>query len=149
MNFFMGAMLLRDSDAVSMINSLEVRFPFLNRKFTEFLFSLPVDYLVKGNFEIEERGYGGNNLKMLLCDAFNDTLTPGFMDRKKTGFRLPYKNWLRHELKEILAAKIATDNPILDNKNLELMHRNWKSGSVDWKLMWKILILNSWTETYL
>lgn len=81
--------LLRDADAVSMGNSIEVRPPLLDHFLVEHALSLPDDCKWRN-------GIG----KSVLKDAASDLLPPDFFKRQKTGFTLPTNRWLNTNLKE-------------------------------------------------
>ena len=76
--------LLRDTDAMSMANSLEVRVPFLDDKLVDWTARLPADLRKPG--------------KGLLVAAVGDLLPPEIVARQKRGFQLPFEPWLRGPL---------------------------------------------------
>lgn len=75
--------LLRDSDAVSMANSLEVRPILLDHKLTELVFSL------KDEFKLRD-----GVLKSVLIDSVKDIIPEEVWKRDKTGFEMPFTSWL-------------------------------------------------------
>lgn len=85
-----GDMLVK-VDRTSMLNSLECRAPFLNKKLWAFSHSLPEDYLLNKR-----------DKKHILKAAFKDDFPEGFLDKSKQGFTVPVGNWLRQSLKEEL-----------------------------------------------
>src|SRR5207253_3798015 len=70
MRGYMSNTLLRDTDAMSMAHSLEVRVPFVDAKVVDYVLSLPGEWKVSKN---------GSGPKPLLADAVSDLL-----DRKST-----------------------------------------------------------------
>jgi asparagine synthase (glutamine-hydrolysing) len=77
-------MLLRHGDRNSMRFSIESRVPFLDRGMTEFLFSLPEDYLV---------GPDGTT-KRILRDAVRGWIPDAVIGRRdKIGFETPENEW--------------------------------------------------------
>lgn len=77
-------MLLRHADRNSMHFSIESRVPFLDRALTEFLFSLPEDWLV---------GPDGTT-KRILRDAVRDWVPRDVIERRdKVGFEAPEAEW--------------------------------------------------------
>lgn len=85
-----GDMLVK-VDRTSMLNSLECRAPFLNKKLWDYTNSLPESYLMKGW-----------NKKYILKESFKDQFPEGFLDKSKSGFGVPVGDWLRSSLKKEL-----------------------------------------------
>ena len=67
-------------DRTTMAVSLEGRVPFLSRKISEFVFSLP-EYL----------RYHNKALKGLLKEAYKDVLPKEIIQRRKMGFAVPFQ----------------------------------------------------------
>ncbi len=74
-------------DRASMLNSLEVRAPFLDTNVVEFINSLPKKYKIKG--------FEG---KYILKKTMEGKLPQNIIYRSKKGFGIPLSNWIRHEL---------------------------------------------------
>ena len=72
-----GALLVK-VDRASMLNSIECRAPFLNKKLWDFTNQLPDDYLLKGW-----------NKKYLLKESFKQYFPNKFLDKSKKGFQVP------------------------------------------------------------
>jgi asparagine synthase (glutamine-hydrolysing) len=130
--------LLRDTDAVSMGNSLEVRPPFIDHKLVEFALALPES--------IKWRNGVG---KYVLKEATRELLPKDYFLRKKTGFTLPISRWMYEdlglELRQVLSMKNALRflsdfgiNKILNDLN------NKKNG---WQL-YQILVFLKWAEKH-
>ncbi len=78
-------------DRMSMATSLETRAPFLDAQVMELAFSMPGHLKVRGN----ER-------KIVLKRALQGVLPDSILYRKKEGFSIPMKNWLRRELQPLM-----------------------------------------------
>jgi len=76
--------ILAKADRASMMNSLEVRSPFLDIEVADFARKLP------GRFKLR-----GGTTKYLLKRAAAPLLPPDIIDRKKKGFGSPIGPWLR------------------------------------------------------
>jgi asparagine synthase (glutamine-hydrolysing) len=76
--------LLRDSDALSMSQSLEVRPMFLDHILASYAFGLNANYKV--TFKQKKR---------VLYDACKDLILPEIFNKKKVGFELPLTFWLQ------------------------------------------------------
>jgi len=88
--------LLRDSDANSMAHSLELRVPFLGRRFVEAGFGIP------SSMHIDSQGVG----KQVLRKAFADLVPREVLERPKTGFALPFDRWMFTSLRDSCEAAI-------------------------------------------
>src|SRR5690606_11559669 len=84
---YLQSVLLRDADQMSMASALEVRVPFLDHHLVEFVLSLPDEYKQKQNIP-----------KSLLVESLNGLLPEEIIYRKKMGFVLPWKQWIKQEL---------------------------------------------------
>jgi len=102
---YMSNTLLRDSDANGMAHGLEIRVPFLGRRFVEETASLP------GSIHAP----AGMPPKHLLRAAASDLVPPDVFKRPKTGFSLPIGDWIFGKLREQCEAAIDAANacPIL------------------------------------
>lgn len=102
--------LLRDADALSMGNGLEVRPILLDHRLVEFALALP-----------DSSKWKENRSKAILKDACDDLLPKGFFERKKKGFTLPTTSWLQNDLKERLHESFDSDmaRSLFSNKYLE------------------------------
>jgi asparagine synthase (glutamine-hydrolysing) len=89
LRLFLGQRTLRDSDAVSMAVSLELRPPFVDRIFVEEVFSLPAVQRCRGMPD-----------KAFERELLGPLLPPGYPRRRKQGFVLPFSAW------------VATDGPL-------------------------------------
>ena len=78
-------------DRMSMATSLETRAPFLDVDVMELAFSMP------GHLKIR-----GGERKWVLKRAMQDVVPDGILRRKKQGFSIPLKNWLRDELQPLM-----------------------------------------------
>ncbi len=83
-------------DRMSMATSLETRAPFLDVDVMELAFSLPGHLKVRGN----ER-------KIVLKQALRGVLPDGILYRRKEGFSIPMKNWLRGDLQPLMQDLLA------------------------------------------
>ena len=137
MDNYMQHVLLRDTDQMSMANALEVRSPFLDTNLVSFLLSLPDDYKYP------------HTPKRLLTEALKDILPKNIIHRKKMGFVLPFKNWMRKELKLFCNQKILSlyNYPFINKKILNTEWNNFQSKKHDrWWEFWHLIVLQHWIE---
>ena len=91
---YTGQTLLKDTDQMSMANSLEVREPFFDHELIEYVLRIP------DNFK------KGDAPKSLLINSLNNLIPPEIYERPKKGFVFPWNNWLRNELKSYCEVRI-------------------------------------------
>ena len=81
--------LLIKADKMTMANSVELRVPMLDHKFLEFSASLP------GNYKVRHF-----TTKYIAKKTLRSRVPQEILDRKKTGFPVPYESWLRTDLRD-------------------------------------------------
>ena len=82
--FYMGNMLLRDTDTNGMAHSLEIRPPFLDQRVLDLAYRIP------GSVRMPD----GLARKQILRQAFPDLLRPELLAQPKRGFWLPIRRWM-------------------------------------------------------
>lgn len=137
---YMQNVLLRDADQMSMAVALEVRVPFLDYKLVEFALSVKDEYKYP------------HTPKKLLVDALGDLLPSDITNRPKMGFTLPWKNWLKEDLKDF-----CEDNIVQFSKrsfvNREAVLLIWNrflqnDPKITWSRVWHLVVLNHWINTH-
>jgi asparagine synthase (glutamine-hydrolysing) len=83
-------------DRMSMATSLETRAPFLDADVMELAFSMP------GSLKIRN-----GERKWILKRAMHGVLPERILTRRKEGFSIPMKNWLRRELYPLMRALLS------------------------------------------
>ncbi len=135
--------LLMKVDKMSMLASLEARVPFLDYRVVEFLFSLPGSYKIRNG-----------RSKALLKAAFGGILPSRTLGRRKHGFALPIRDWLRGELRAYV------DDLFADRDDAFYDHLDWKAvhalldqfyrRGIDRSLpLWILLNLKIWCRQFL
>ncbi len=79
--------LLIKADKITMANSIELRVPLLDHVVLEYAASLPTDFKLNGF-----------TTKYILKKAFEGRVPHEILYRKKTGFPVPYEQWMSSEL---------------------------------------------------
>jgi asparagine synthase (glutamine-hydrolysing) len=136
---YMQNVLLRDADQMSMAVALEVRVPFLDYKLVEFVLS------------INDTHKFPHTPKQLLVDSLGDLLPNEIINREKMGFTLPWKDWLKNELKEFCKENIAQLSK-LSFVNREAVLLIWNrflknDPKITWSRVWHLVVLNHWIKT--
>jgi len=135
---YLPNVLLRDTDNMSMAHGVELRVPFLDYRLVEYILSLndSVKYPITP--------------KKLLTDSFADCLPPEIVLRKKMGFTLPWKYWIKNELNEFCHQKMRN----LSQRtyfNSEAIMQIWidfehNTPNVNWARVWYLVALEHWIE---
>ncbi|HUY14102.1 MAG TPA: asparagine synthase (glutamine-hydrolyzing) [Terriglobia bacterium] len=81
--------LLIKADRMTMANSVELRVPLLDHRVLEFAAALPARFKLRGF-----------TMKYILKKALAERVPAAIRNRKKTGFPVPYEDWLRKDLKQ-------------------------------------------------
>jgi asparagine synthase (glutamine-hydrolysing) len=131
--------LLRDTDAMSMRHSLEVRVPFLDNPLVEKVLSLPE--AVKSD---------PSRPKRLLIEAMGDLLPKEIATQKKRTFTFPWENWLRGKLGERVASGLQDWAPALqshfDGRFAMSAFKDFQRGRTTWSRPWSLYVLNEWVK---
>ena len=139
---YMASTLLRDTDSVSMAQSLEVRVPLLDTPLVEFAWALP-----------DEARCQPGAQKALLTEAMGDLLPPEILGQKKRTFTLPWEEWLRGPLRDRIEASFADPAgvlaPYLRPGGLREVWKDFLAGITSWSRPWSLYVLNEWCRRHL
>ncbi len=138
---YMVNTLLRDTDAVSMANSLEIRVPLLDHRLVEFVARLP------------KRGKHIDGVpKALLVEALSDVLPDDVVGQAKRTFTLPWDLWLRGPLGVRISQDLANLAPqLMQYMNLRAARGVWQNfviGQTNWSRPWSLYVLNAWISRH-
>jgi asparagine synthase (glutamine-hydrolysing) len=130
-------------DRAMMANGIEARVPLLDEQLASIAVALPSRLKVRG---------GGK--KIVLRDAMRPQLPPEILDGPKTGFGVPYENWLRGALYPLAQSAILDPQFVerfgFDRACLERALGAHKNNLRDRGFMlWKLLQLSLWSKHYL
>jgi asparagine synthase (glutamine-hydrolysing) len=98
LNVYLADDILVKVDRMSMATSLETRAPFLDVDVMELAFSMPGTLKVRNG-----------QRKFIVRQALQGLLPENILNRKKEGFSIPMKQWLRKELRPIMDRLLAPD----------------------------------------
>ena len=131
------------SDKLSMAASIEARVPLLDNEVIDFMRAIPPS--------LKMRGF---NQKYILKKAMEDILPKEVIARRKAGFGLPVRSWLRNELREmvgdLLSEKRVRERGLFQPEAVaRIIHEN-QTGIRDHTLsLWSILTLELWQQTFI
>ena len=135
--------MLTKVDRMSMVNSLEVRVPFLDYPFVEHVFTL--------DGKTKLRATGG---KRILLEAFRDLLPPSIRQRPKWGFEMPIGAWLRKELRFLIddyldEARIKRQDFFEYETVKKLITKHMKQQEDTSWLLWNLIVFQHWYGRYM
>ena len=141
LNLWMPGDILLKADKMSMANSLELRVPFLDRKVFELASHIPTKCKVNAN-----------QTKIAMRGAAEKTIPAKTADKKKLGFPVPVRAWLRDEQYAGVVRK-AFNTPAAEQffrtKELNAMLDQHISGKRDnWRQIWCIFMFLVWYDEY-
>jgi asparagine synthase (glutamine-hydrolysing) len=139
---YMASTLLRDTDSVSMAQSLEVRVPLLDTPLMEFAGALP-----------DKARCNAGVQKALLVEALGDLLPQEILSQKKRTFTLPWEEWLRGPLRGRIEASFAdlapSLAPFLRPEGVRALWSEFLAGKTSWSRPWSVYVLNEWCRRHL
>ena len=141
-NFYLESLLDRQ-DKLSMANSVETRVPYCNIKLFKIMNSIDNFLKVKGQTKIHLKKFGENFFD-------ND-----FIYRKKNGFRIPLKEWLKNKKSigkylDLLTDKNFKERGFFKNDIVEIMIKEHISDKKDWyKELFTLINFELWFRIYI
>ena len=137
---YMGNTLLRDSDINGMAHSLEIRVPFLGRRFVEYVAGLPMT--------VKSPPQG--RPKHLLREALKQTLPADVFTRPKRGFTLPFAEWMAGPLRDECEAAIDAlgECEIFPTGSVQSLWRRYLDGrnGYQWSRPLSLVVLGSYLQ---
>lgn len=127
-------------DRSTMAASIEVRVPFLDNELSEYVLALPSNIKVRNGQK-----------KWLLKRSLEGIVPNEILYGPKTGFSVPYKEWLKEPLEPLFNDLLMTmkngHNDYLNILEIERMFLEHKTGVRDHGfLLWKVLNFMIWSE---
>ncbi|WP_203288474.1 asparagine synthase (glutamine-hydrolyzing) [Metabacillus sp. cB07] len=140
MTWLKGDILVK-ADKMTMAHSLELRVPFLDKEVFRSAAQIPHEWKVKNS-----------ETKYLLRKAVRDLVPPHVLHRRKLGFPVPIRDWLKDEMYEwarSLLMESGTD--YLLDKTLALgMLEKHRRGEGDYsRKIWTVLTFILWHQVFI
>ena len=138
--------ILMKGDKMGMANSLEVRVPFLDRKVLELAETLPLDYKVRAP-----------KTKVALRGAAEKVIRSKTAEKKKLGFPIPIRVWLREEKYYERVREMFTSEAARKFFNTEILlkmldehkkGRNINEKADDSRKIWSVYIFLVWYDRF-
>ena len=133
--------ILMKGDKMGMANSIEVRVPFLDKEVFKLASSLPVDYKVRAP-----------KTKVALRAAADRVIRKKTAEKKKLGFPIPIRVWLREEkyyerVKKMFATEAAEQ--FFHTEYLNRLLEEHKEGKQDnSRKIWTVYIFLIWYDRF-
>lgn len=128
-------------DIAAMAHALEVRCPFLDTDVVEFAARLPGKMLMR---------FQG---KRLLRRAIKDLVPRPILTRRKRGFGLPLRRWMKHDLaqmtRDLLLDKTARERGLFDPREVERILDSMDSDRNAPDRAWTLLMLELWFREFI
>ena len=138
-NFWLIGDILLKADKMSMANSLEVRVPFLDRVLISNVIGMPSEYKIVGN-----------ETKYAFRQVCKETLDPKWANKKKLGFPVPIREWIKEEdtYNDIYKLFSGASEFFRVDKILKLLeeHKNGKRDNS--RKIWTIYSFLIWYNEY-
>ncbi len=132
--------ILTKADRMSMANSLEVRVPFVDKEVFNLASTLKKEHKIQGF-----------TTKYALREAFKDELPEYLYTKRKLGYPVPMRVWLKNELYN-WAYNLIDTNPIEDINKDEVLNmlKKHKEGKGDYsRKVWSIIVYIIWYKLYI
>ncbi len=134
--------LLLKADKITMANSVELRVPFLDHGVLEYAASLPTDFKLKGL-----------TTKYILRKAFKRRIPKEILNRKKTGFPVPYDRWLSRELntyvRDVLLDRRTRERGYFNSDAILQMLDSHQKRPTYSKEIFLLIVLELWHRTFI
>ncbi len=141
LNLWLPGDILLKADKMSMAHSLELRVPFLDRRVMEHAAKLPHEYKINGK-----------NTKYIFRRAANLTLPDEWADRKKMGFPVPMRYWIKEEKYYNRMRKMLCSNAAKEFFDTDMLvrlldaHRDGKENNC--RRLWTVYVFLVWYERF-
>ncbi|MCX4028809.1 asparagine synthase (glutamine-hydrolyzing) [Endozoicomonas sp. SM1973] len=126
-------------DRTSMLNSLEVRAPFLDYRLIEFAFCRIPSYLKAT----------ATSKKLLLKELASRILPPEFDQQRKQGFSIPLSSWLKAgSFRELFHDVLLSTQTIFDQRIVRSLLRGQDLGRNNSERLFALVLFELWRREY-
>ncbi|SFM48427.1 asparagine synthase (glutamine-hydrolysing) [Gracilibacillus orientalis] len=135
-----GDILLK-ADKMTMAHSLELRVPFLDKEVFKVASEIPVSKKI-----------ANGTTKHILREAASGIVPDHVLNRKKLGFPVPIRHWLKNELYEWaknLIQESVTDHLLEKNVIFNLLDEHCKGKKDNSRKLWTVLMFMLWHQIYI
>ena len=136
--------MLTKVDLMSMVNSLEVRVPFLDHTVVDYVSCLPSSYKIDSQLR-----------KKILRETFADFFPPELLNRRKHGFEVPLLKWFNNELydlieNDLLSEKFVEGQGLFNYGEIANLKNKLRSNNVGDAAakVWALIVFQWWWKKY-
>ncbi|HEU4797921.1 MAG TPA: asparagine synthase (glutamine-hydrolyzing), partial [bacterium] len=137
--------MLLKADKMTMAHSLELRVPFLDHTFVEFVARLPVQLKMRMN------GHRSLLTKYALRRAFAGKIPPEIIERPKRGFPVPLQQLVRHDLRpmalDLFGSRVVRESGLFDPHKLRGLFDRPAVDGHDYRI-WRLLVFCTWLDLF-
>ncbi|NND02314.1 MAG: asparagine synthase (glutamine-hydrolyzing) [Acidimicrobiia bacterium] len=130
---YMTPMLLRDADAFSMAASVELRVPFLDDEVVGAA-------IKRSSWSRAVRG------KSAIAASLRDDYLRTVSREHKTGFRLPFDDWLKGDLRVRLDQALESGSPL--SQFVDVAEARALTEQGPWSRRWVLVVVNEWISRH-
>ena len=140
-HFWLMKDILQKADRMTMANSLEGRVPFVDKEVFKIASSLPLEYKVTKE-----------NTKVALRDAAHKVIPTEAYKKKKLGFPVPIRDWMREDdvyqmIQKAFTSKVALK--YFDTKKLLKLLEEHKNNKKDhYRKIWNVFTFIRWYQVF-
>lgn len=139
---YMTHTLLRDTDAMSMAHSLEVRVPLIDHRLVEFATRIPIALKLRDG-----------RSKWIFIQALRDILPPEVIERPKRGFEMPVAAWMRNELRPVLddlfSRRTIEQRGLFRYEAIVEIYERFLRGEEPYMRAWALAVVELWLRHFL
>ncbi|MHB9071045.1 MAG: asparagine synthase (glutamine-hydrolyzing) [Sedimentisphaerales bacterium] len=135
-NNYLAEDILKKVDIASMLNSLEVRVPFLDYRIVPLVLSLPPAYKIRGF-----------KTKWFLKQIAAKYIPAGIVNRKKRGFTVPISRWIVQSefIRSVLTGReFFIHNQISFEYVQQLLQNHLAKKNDNARKLWLVFVFNYW-----
>jgi asparagine synthase (glutamine-hydrolysing) len=143
MKTFLPCLNLENMDKTSMAHAVEMRVPFLHEPMADLAATIPDSLKI-----------AGTKRKYILKRSFEGIVPEGILTRKKTGFSVPIRKWIRVDLRERIADRFRShaliERGFLDRATVDRLLEENSAFRADHALkIWQIYLLDLWFSRFI
>jgi len=133
--------LVKSYNAMNRYN-ISLQTPFLDEELIAYMATIPSSIKIKDNIK-----------KYILKEIAHQYIPKSLLARPKSGFDIPFSEWMRRELKELVYAQInekrLNEDKLFYTSSIINIRDNFYQGNDSYKYkLWRIFIFQLWYENF-
>lgn len=137
-NMYLSGDILAKVDKMSMLNSLEVRSPFLNKNIIEYAFKNIPSHFKCNPFEN----------KIILKNIAQKYFPKNYEYNRKQGFSIPLAKWIKEKgkIRDLFLTTLYSQNTIFNRKYINNLVKGFDSGYSNSERIFSLVMLELWKK---